>query len=141
MERPIYDFINRMLPDNSDPQQHGFRKAASTTTNMLAYSSRLALLRESGLKAITVHLDLKSAFDRVSHDLLFEVLADMGLPWFLLNWLYNYLTMRRHVVKLNGEISSPFSNKWRPARQHSRTTFVLSFYCKDHLQSASWFCF
>ena len=50
-------------------------------------------------------LDFGKAFDRIGHNLLILKLLDLGVRSSLLPWIINFLTNRRHRVKLGGKTS------------------------------------
>ena len=51
-------------------------------------------------------VDLEKAFNRVSHQLVIEDLADMGVPGWLLAILVSYLSGRSMVMRFRGATSS-----------------------------------
>ena len=50
-------------------------------------------------------LDFAKAFDRIGHNILILKLLDLGVRSSLLPWIINFLSNRRHRVKLGGETS------------------------------------
>ena len=47
-------------------------------------------------------VDLTKAFDTVSHNILLQKLNDLGIRRDIWLWLKNYLTERKHFVRING---------------------------------------
>ena len=54
----------------------------------------------------TVFLDYRKAFDSVLHAPLMKKLQDIGLHTNLLAWLFDYLTLRKQQVVVDGATSS-----------------------------------
>ena len=77
-----------------EDHQHGFRKLRSTTTALKCLNHNI----KSGLnkckrchRTLMVALDLKAAFDTVSHGSLLKDILNTGLPNYLKRWLLSYL--------------------------------------------------
>ena len=49
-----------------------------------------------------VYLDFAKAFDKVDHGILLKKLADMGVGKELLQWIRDFLTLRKQKVEVNG---------------------------------------
>jgi hypothetical protein len=56
---------------------------------------------------IGIFLDVKKAFDVVSHDILLKKLNKMGIKNRELEWFKSYLTDRSQCVEINGKLSKP----------------------------------
>lgn len=56
-----------------------------------------------GLITAVAFLDIKKAFDSVSHELLLQKLADIGAEQTTLLWFYSYLIDRQHSVCIGTE--------------------------------------
>ena len=54
-------------------------------------------------------LDLRKAFDSVSHPILLDKLKEIGLPEQMVEWCKNYLTERKQRV-ICGELKSEYQN-------------------------------
>lgn len=55
-----------------------------------------------------IYTDFSKAFDKISHRILIDRLADVGVSGFLLRWIWSYLRDREQVVTVNGYQSNPF---------------------------------
>lgn len=51
------------------------------------------------------YIDLKKAFDTVSHDVLLNKLESVGVHGHKLNWFRNYLSERTQMMKVNDALS------------------------------------
>ncbi|KAJ8284256.1 hypothetical protein COCON_G00031060 [Conger conger] len=69
-------------------------------------NSYWVLKKDSGLLTILILLDLSAAFDTISHPLLLERLATLGVTGTVLAWLTSYLMGRQQFVKLKHHRSS-----------------------------------
>ena len=91
------------------PQQHAFRKLASTTTALLTITDSLTKLYDNtkvtGFGVIS--LDFSKAFDYVDHGTLLEKVQYAHLPKGFARWLQSYLSQRSFQVKIQGKLSSP----------------------------------
>ena len=87
--------------------QYGFRKKMSTTHAILdvvnQISSNINKKKLTGL----VFLDLKKAFDTVSHEILLRKLAHYGIRGKVNDLFRSYLVSRSQYVFLDGHCSSP----------------------------------
>ena len=57
-----------------------------------------------GLDVDVVYLDLAKAFDKVDHNIL---LLDLGIRGMILAWLQEFLTNRKQMVRVSGQLSAP----------------------------------
>ena len=100
----IFPFISPFL----DPGQCGGLKGSSITH----YLVKLLHFVHSHLDLTQPHavllalIDLEKAFNRVSHQLVIEDLADMHVPGWLLLIIVSYLTGRSMVMRFRGATSS-----------------------------------
>ena len=92
---------NKLLYDN----QFGFQRGKSTEHNLIKAVNYIGESINSGKFCIGVFFDLKKAFDVVSHDILLNKLAKMGIQGVPLQWFKSYLSNRSQVVDINGNIS------------------------------------
>ena len=87
-------------------RQHGFVHGRSCLANLLETLEKWtsALDEDYGIDAI--YLDYCKAFDTVPHKRLIIRLQDYGINGKLLNWLTDFLTIRKMRVDINGSLSS-----------------------------------
>ena len=89
-----------------DPRQFGCLKGTSTTYCLLDMIHTWLRNLESPEKHLRLcFLDYAKAFDRIGHNILILKLLDLGVRSSLLPWIINFLSNRRHRVKLGGETS------------------------------------
>lgn len=109
LEHIIYSGLMKHLQDNDffTATQHGFRSGLSCTTQLTEFTHDITLGINNSTQIDAVFLDLKKAFDVVSHNLLLFKLSSLGIPERLLSWIKDYLHMREQRVVVNGASSSP----------------------------------
>ena len=85
--------------------QYGFRKDHSTTFLMLDLFDKIFSAKESNKKPAIVFLDIKKAFDSVSHNVLLKKLKYYGVDGYVIKWFESYLHDRMQFTKINGTCS------------------------------------
>ena len=89
-------------------QQHGFRPARSTVTNLLTFSNFVSKSLDFGISVDVIYTDFEKAFDKVDHSLLVRKLAKFGLADNLTRLFANYLTGRCQLVKYGESYSRKY---------------------------------
>ena len=100
----IYDTVHHIIAE----EQHGFVRKRSTTTNLMCYVSTLVEKLEKRQQVDSIYIDFSKAFDKVPHNLAVEKLKRIGLPDWLTQWIWSYLTRRSAFVRLGDTLSRPF---------------------------------
>jgi hypothetical protein len=85
--------------------QFGFQKGKSTEHNLMHLVNYVTTELNNGNYCLGIFLDLKKAFDVVSHKILLKKLSKMGVTGTSLNWFKSYLKGRTQKVDINGYIS------------------------------------
>ena len=88
------------------PHQYGFRSNHSTIHALLDITSNLYDNLNNKILSCLVMIDLKKAFDTVSHERLLLKLEHYGARGVALHLLRSYLTDRKQYVNTNESISS-----------------------------------
>ena len=89
--------------------QYGFQQGKSTVHSMLQLTNYIAKQLNEKKYVVGVFLDLKKAFDVVSHDILLAKLKNLGVKGVELEWFTSYLAGRVQCVDIEGHLSSPKS--------------------------------
>ena len=81
MESLVFDGILEHLSSSKffSPQQHGFRKGHSCTTNLLTAVDKWTTILDRKGKVDVIYLDFSKAFDRVNHICLINKLRRLGI--------------------------------------------------------------
>ena len=87
--------------------QFGFQKKLSTEHNLLHLTNFVSNSLNDGKYCIGIFLDLKKAFDVVSHEILINKLEKFGIKGVSLEWFKSYLKNRKQRVDINGSLSGP----------------------------------
>jgi hypothetical protein len=94
------------MEDRIDPRQFGCLKGKSTTYCLLdMIQTWLSFLDGHGRHLRICFLDFAKAFDRIGHNMVISKQLDLGVRRFLVPWIINFLSNRRHRVKLGDIIS------------------------------------
>ena len=107
-EKLIHTAIYRATAPFISNNQHGFRKHRSTTSNLMCYVTAISRELELKRQVDSVYIDFAKAFDTVPHNLIIKKFNHIGLPSWLTDWLYSYLSDRKAFVRLNSVSSRTF---------------------------------
>ena len=86
-------------------KQHGFRKRRSTISAIVEFLNIIYKEVNGNHDAYIIFLDLKKAFDMVSHKLLLKKLQNIGLQDQTVTWFESYLTDRVQRTRMNDNCS------------------------------------
>ena len=86
--------------------QHGFRKSHYTISSITTLLHNIYNCVNEDKDMYLVFLDLKKAFDTVSHSILINKLCTIGIDITTVKWFESYLENRQQYVKFNNEISA-----------------------------------
>lgn len=102
--RRLIDFFtfNNVLSNS----QFGFRKKHSCEMPLILATDFIHHSLDDDYHVLGIYLDLKKAFDVVSHPTLIQKLSFYGVRGVCLNWFSSYLSDRQQRVKLNNSFSS-----------------------------------
>lgn len=102
-EKVMYNRLVEHLDQNKlfDGEQHGFKSGHSTVSAITDFIDSVISALDEGKKAIGIFMDLKKAFDSVSHSVLLEKLSKLGVVGAPLKWLHSYLKGRTQFVELS----------------------------------------
>ena len=87
------------------PCQYGFREGRSTTYVIINLMSHLIPAYHAKVYSACFFLDLRKAFDTISHRLLLLKLEHYGFRGHCLQYLRSYYTNRKQYVYINGQAS------------------------------------
>lgn len=109
-ERLVHNKIYDKVKDLLNPNQHGFMKGKSTSTNLMLYTNYIASHLDLSKTVHAIYTDFQKAFDSVNFNILLSKLQNtFGINGSLLRWFESYLKNRSQQVVFNGFKSSPFS--------------------------------
>ena len=99
----IISFLEKFVP--LDPYQYGFLKNSSTLSATTDLINHLSEYLDKGKVVIAVFIDLRKAFDVVSHNLLISKLERMGFRGAMLRLIKSYLLNHQQYVALGDSTS------------------------------------
>ena len=104
LERLVCTRLNNYLERQAHltQAQHGYRKGRSTLTSITKFLNDVYSNANEKLPTHAVFLDLRKAFDTVSHSHLIDKLSSLDLNIPTLNWFSSYLSNRYQCIKLGG---------------------------------------
>ena len=103
LEHMISSRLKQFISENNilTPSQHGFRHGHSTITSITSLLDDVFTNVNLHKDSFLIYLDLKKAFDTVSHPILINKLEMFGLDLSTINWFKSYLVNRQQYVKFN----------------------------------------
>ena len=93
---------NKLLSD----AQFGYRLHRSTELAATLFLDDIRKNMDKGQLTGAIFIDLRKAFDTLSHSLIISKLPEYGIIGVEREWFTNYLFARQQCVSLNGERSS-----------------------------------
>ena len=107
LERAVHDQLYNYLTCNNilHQCQSGFRSNYSAHTALLDVTDHILENTNDGKVTASIFLDLKKAFDTVSHNLLLQKLDSYGINGKSLRWFKSYLSNRTQAVNINSSLS------------------------------------
>ena len=85
-----------------DPDQFGAIPKSSTEQALISMLHYLSQETDGTSAAVRLVLfDYRKAFDLIDHYLLVQKLSSLDIPWWVKNWVTDFLTDRNQRVKLS----------------------------------------
>ena len=111
MEKAVNVQLQRYLQrfDLLSPIQAGLRQHHSTESAVIYFTDEIRRSAESGKLTGCLFIDLRKAFDSVTHKELLSKLKRFGFGENSINWFTSYLSDRFQAVSLDNELSSPLA--------------------------------
>ena len=109
LERHIFNILlDHLYADGTlSDEQFGFLPNRSTTSALLSATQYIFSSLDRGVPMFGVFLDVRKAFDSVSHRLLIEKLLLHHVPLNLVHWFNSYLCNRSQCVRVCNDYSVP----------------------------------
>ena len=106
-ERTVRDVIMKHMSENKlfSDSQYGFRNKRSCVLQLLEVLDSWSRSLDNGNQVDTIYLDIRKAFDSISHKILIQKLEAYGIGGEVLEWVRDFLKGRRQRVMLNGKKS------------------------------------
>ena len=101
------EWLLEFIGDQIDPKQFGGEKGVSTTHYLTEFINFIHynLDFKNSNAVLAAAIDFSKAFNRVSHNVIIEKLAEMGVPGWLLRVIIGFLENRFLEVSYKGAIS------------------------------------
>lgn len=93
---------DNLLPD----EQHGFRKARGTTTNLFETVLFIHDHLDENIQVDAIYLDLSRAFDTINHRVIAQRLACLSIPRSFYNLIMDFVLNRSYTLKVDGRITN-----------------------------------
>ncbi|CAH2098333.1 unnamed protein product [Euphydryas editha] len=105
-ENIVYRQVYATIQSWFIPEQHGFLKGRSTTSNLLLTYDYVSSSMDSGAQVDIIYTDFSKAFDRIDHCILLRKIYMAGIHGNLFRWFSSYINNRSQAVALNGYVSA-----------------------------------
>ena len=86
-------------------RQFGFRKRHSTSDAIITFLGDILQAFDNDSMVLSLFIDLKKAFDTVSHTVILKKLSLYGIREHEYKWFHSYLSNRRQAVSLENNLS------------------------------------
>ncbi|CAH2100147.1 unnamed protein product [Euphydryas editha] len=108
-ERVLYTRLEKYLSLQKFlyKKQYGFRSKSNTLSATMDLVTRIKLSIDNKEIVLGIFIDLKKAFDTVSHDIMLRKLNDIGITGRALEIFKSYLANRYQIVKIGSHQSGP----------------------------------
>jgi len=109
LERVVAAQLRKHLEVNNlqEINQSAYRKHHSTETALLKVHTDIRQAVAERMVVLMAMLDLSSAFDTISHELLLHSLSSIGIQGTAFEWLKSYISDRTQIVMTKGARSNP----------------------------------
>ena len=106
-ETTVRDVIMKHMTDNNlfSDSQYGFRNKRSCVLQLLEVLDYWNKSVDEGKQVDTIYLDIRKAFDSISHKRLLQKLEAYGIEGEVFEWVRDFLKGRHQRVMLNGKSS------------------------------------
>jgi len=111
--------------------QYGFRKNVSTTHAILDIVNKITCNNNRRKFTGLIFLDLKKAFDTVTHKILIKELAHFGISGNTNNLFQCYLSSRKQYVDINGSKSTSKLVQFGVSQGSNLGPILFSIYVND----------
>ena len=120
-EKVAYNQVFNFLCENSvlDKMQFGFQPKKNTSQPLIQILNYIAEAFNENKLVVATFLDLRKAFDCVSHEIILAKLENIGIRGNSLLWFASYLKNRKTFTYVNGKLSSNFHYLLRSVPQGS----------------------
>lgn len=105
LHKQLYEYLTSI--DYLYNKQYGFRPKSNTVSATVDLVTNIRLNIDQKKITLGIFIDLKKAFDTVSHKILLSKLKDIGVTGKAYEVFKSYLTDRSQVVKINNHQSDP----------------------------------
>lgn len=105
LEHIVLSNINSDLDKILNPNQHGFRRGLSCTTQLVTTVNEIMKLVDDNNIVHAAVLDFSKAFDKVSHRLLIDKLIKSNIEPYMVSWIGAFLSNRLQRVVIEGTAS------------------------------------
>ena len=109
LEKMVYKYTVSHLNENNVlySRQYELRRKHSTVDAVMNFTAEVLTSFSDNRMVLSVFIDLRKAFDSVSHSTLFRKLEQIGIRDLELNWYKSYISGRKQRVSIGRYLSDP----------------------------------
>jgi len=131
-EKVVFYKLTPIIEELINDQQHGFRHNRSCFTALSKLTQQIYQdIDGRNMRAGALFIDLRKAFNSVSHDLLIMKLIKYKVDPHIISFIKNYLDGRVFKIKINNEFSSYFDDPAGVPQGSCLASLLFSVYIND----------
>ena len=137
LERIVLDYLKSAISKSLDPLQFAYRanQSIDDAVSLALHYVFKHLDSRSSTYARLLFIDFSSAFNTISPSKLYNKLIELGINSSVCSWIYDFLTDRSQVVRMNSLISNSTVTNIGAPQECVLSPLLYSLYTYDCVSS------